>query len=74
VHVRDDGSGFDERFLASAFDRFTRGDAARARGGAGLGLAIVQAIAEAHGGQAHARNRPDGEGGADVWLDLPARA
>jgi signal transduction histidine kinase len=74
VHVRDDGSGFDQRFLATAFDRFTRGDAARARGGAGLGLAIVRAIAEAHAGQAHARNRPEGEGGADVWLDLPARA
>jgi hypothetical protein len=34
----------------------------------------VRAIAEAHAGQAHARNRPEGEGGADVWLDLPARA
>jgi signal transduction histidine kinase len=75
VHVRDDGAGFDEHFLATAFDRFTRGNAARARGGAGLGLAIVQTIAEAHAGQAHARNRPEGEGGgADVWLDLPARA
>jgi heavy metal sensor kinase len=69
LHVRDEGEAFPAELLGSAFDRFTRGDAARGRGGAGLGLAIVQAIAHAHGGAAHARNRP--EGGADVWLDLP---
>ncbi|MER3426162.1 MAG: hypothetical protein C4299_03130 [Thermoleophilia bacterium] len=38
--------------------------------GTGLGLAIVAAIAQAHGGTAHAANRP--QGGADVWLSLPA--
>jgi signal transduction histidine kinase len=70
LHVRDDGPGFPEGFLEAAFERFTRGDAARGRGGAGLGLAIVHAIAAAHDGEAHARNRP--EGGADVWLVLPA--
>jgi signal transduction histidine kinase len=72
LHVLDDGPGFPEEFLAGAFERFTRADSARGRGGAGLGLAIVRAIAEAHGGTAHARNRPDG--GADVWLDLPRAA
>jgi signal transduction histidine kinase len=70
VHVRDEGPAFPPELLATAFERFTRADAARGRGGAGLGLAIVQVIAHAHGGSAHARNRP--EGGADVWLDLPA--
>jgi signal transduction histidine kinase len=69
VHVRDDGPGFPEHFVAHAFERFTRADAARGRGGAGLGLAIVDAIARGHGGSAHARNRP--EGGADVWIALP---
>ena len=69
LHVLDDGPGFDDAFVDTAFERFTRGDVARGRGGAGLGLAIVAAIAEAHGGTAGARNRP--EGGADVWLDLP---
>jgi heavy metal sensor kinase len=69
LHVRDSGVGFPEELLPSAFDRFTRGDPARSRGGAGLGLAIVDAIATAHGGRAGARN-PRG-GGADVWIVLP---
>ena len=41
-------------------------------GGAGLGLAIVQAIAVAHGGAAAARNEPGG--GAVVTLHLPDAA
>jgi signal transduction histidine kinase len=69
LHVRDDGPGFPAEFLDSAFERFTRGDPARGRGGAGLGLAIVDVIARAHGGAAGARNRPGG--GADVWISLP---
>lgn len=69
VHVTDEGPGFPPEFLAVAFERFSRADQARGRGGTGLGLAIVDAIARAHGGQAHAANRP--AGGADVWLSLP---
>jgi signal transduction histidine kinase len=69
LHVRDDGPGFPAAFLDTAFERFTRGDPARGRGGAGLGLAIVDVIARAHGGAAGARNRPGG--GADVWISLP---
>jgi two-component system OmpR family sensor kinase len=69
LHVRDDGPGFPPEFVDAAFERFTRGDPARGRGGAGLGLAIVDAIARAHGGAAGARNRP--AGGADVWISLP---
>jgi two-component system OmpR family sensor kinase len=69
LHVRDEGPGFPDDLLGSAFERFTRGDPARARGGAGLGLPIVAAIAAAHGGTARARNRS--EGGADVWISLP---
>jgi two-component system OmpR family sensor kinase len=69
LHVRDDGPGFPPEFVDAAFERFTRADPARGRGGAGLGLAIVDAIARAHGGAAGARNRP--AGGADVWISLP---
>ena len=67
LHVRDDGPGFPDDL--AAFERFTRGDSARSRGGAGLGLAIVAAIARAHGGTAGAAARSGG--GADVWIELP---
>ncbi|MGI8440679.1 MAG: sensor histidine kinase [Thermoleophilaceae bacterium] len=68
IHVADEGGGFPPGFLPSAFERFSRVDQARSGGGAGLGLAIVQAIARAHGGRAHAENR---EMGTEVWLALP---
>jgi two-component system OmpR family sensor kinase len=69
IHVLDDGPGFPPDFLAHAWERFARADAARTDGGAGLGLSIVRTIAELHGGAAGAVNRP--EGGADVWIALP---
>ncbi len=68
LHVSDSGPGFPPEFLEQAFERFTRADQARSRGGSGLGLSIVRVIAEAHGGTAHAAN---GDPGADVWLVLP---
>ena len=71
IEVADSGPGFPAEFLPHAFERFARPDSSRARGagGAGLGLAIVDAIAQAHGGTATAHNRPDG--GALVALALP---
>lgn len=72
LHVTDEGRGFPQHFLERAFERFTRSDEARTAGGAGLGLSIVKVIAEAHGGSAHVESSRDG--GADVWLTLPARA
>ncbi len=71
LHVRDEGVGFPPGFLPRAFDRFARADGER-RPGAGLGLAIVAAVATAHGGSAHADNGEDG--GADVWIALPTRS
>jgi signal transduction histidine kinase len=69
IHVLDDGPGFPDDFLPHAWERFSRADPARTDGGAGLGLSIVRTIAELHGGEAGAGNRP--EGGADVWIALP---
>jgi signal transduction histidine kinase len=69
LHVIDDGPGFPPDFLPHAWERFARADTARTEDGAGLGLAIVRTIAEAHNGQAHATNTATG--GADVWITLP---
>lgn len=68
LHVRDEGSGFPPEFIERAFDRFSRSDSARQGPGVGLGLAIVDLIARAHGGSAHAANH---HGGADAWLEIP---
>ena len=72
LHVTDEGHGFPPQFVDHAFERFTRPHRGREGVGSGLGLSIVQAIAQAHGGEAHASNAPDG--GADVWLALPVAA
>jgi signal transduction histidine kinase len=72
VAVSDAGPGFPPEFLPHAFERFHRADPSRTRQhlGAGLGLAIVQAIARGHGGRAEAANRAGGS--AEVQLLLPA--
>lgn len=69
LHVGDGGSGFPPGFVTHAFERFSRPAPGREPGGAGLGLAIVRMVAEAHGGAASAENAPGG--GADVWLAVP---
>jgi two-component system OmpR family sensor kinase len=62
VTVSDDGHGVPEEFLPKAFDRFSRPDESRtaAKGGSGLGLALVRAIAESAGGTAQLRNQKSG--------------
>ena len=69
LHVEDEGGGLPPDFADRAFERFTRADEARSGGGAGLGLAIVAAIARAHGGHAGFSPR---ERGTDAWIELPA--
>ena len=73
IAVSDSGPGLDEEHLAHVFERFYRADPSRARasGGVGLGLSIVAAVAEAHGGHVSARSRP-GEG-ATFEIALPLR-
>lgn len=70
LHVTDSGAGPPAEFLPQAFERFSRADPARGRGGAGLGLAIVRAVAQAHGGDAHLARM--GDEGFDAWLSIPA--
>ena len=71
VVVSDDGPGVPVADRPRVFERFTRLDEARDadRGGAGLGLAIVQAVAIAHGGSVRLDERPGG--GARVTISLP---
>jgi two-component system, OmpR family, sensor kinase len=67
--VHDDGPGFAPDLAARAFERFTRGDAARTRGGAGLGLSLVEAIVGAHGGAVTLHSRP---GDTTIAVVLPS--
>jgi two-component system, OmpR family, sensor kinase len=70
--VVDDGPGIPAAERERIFERFHRTDPARTRaaGGAGLGLAIVRAIAEAHGGTVRAHDPQNGPG-ARIELVLP---
>jgi signal transduction histidine kinase len=74
VTVRDTGPGIPPEHLPHVFDRFYKVDASRAGtavpSGSGLGLSIVRAIIERHGGTVTALNAPDG--GAMFELELPA--
>jgi signal transduction histidine kinase len=57
IVVRDSGTGIAPEHLPLIFDRFFKADASRrAAGGSGLGLSIVKAIVERHGGTVTARN------------------
>ncbi len=71
--VIDDGPGIPPAERERVFERFHRTDPARSRaeGGAGLGLAIVRAIAEAHHGEVRAAEPHGRAGGARVELVLP---
>ena len=71
VAVRDDGPGFPPELLGQAAGRFVRGTngGRGTENGAGLGLAIVDAIATAHGGELEIENGVDG--GASVQLRIP---
>jgi signal transduction histidine kinase len=68
VVVSDEGAGFGPEMLPRAADRFTRSPRST---GAGLGLAIVAVIAEAHRGRYGVR---DLHPGAEAWISLPAAA
>jgi PAS domain S-box-containing protein len=73
ITVRDNGVGITPELLPRVFDLFTQGDRtmARSEGGLGIGLTLVQKIAEMHGGGVTATS--DGPGkGSEFTLRLPA--
>jgi two-component system OmpR family sensor kinase len=74
IEVRDHGPGLPAGTQDSVFERFWRSEGGRERGkaGAGLGLAIVAAIVQAHGGSVAAHNASGG--GAVFTIELPASA
>ncbi|HJS97127.1 MAG TPA: HAMP domain-containing sensor histidine kinase [Solirubrobacteraceae bacterium] len=77
IEVEDEGCGVQEDAMARIFERFARADAARTRstGGVGLGLAIVDAIAKAHGGGCTVRNTGHGSiFGLQLPIGAPARS
>jgi signal transduction histidine kinase len=73
VEVADTGRGIPARELPHVFDRFYRGESARAgESGAGLGLAIARMVVERHGGTIEADGPPGG--GATFRVRLPAES
>ncbi len=74
--IRDSGPGIPEAHLPRVFDRFYKADASRtdpySKAGSGLGLSIVKAIVELHGGSVAAANLAGG--GAQFTISLPPRA
>jgi signal transduction histidine kinase len=74
VSVRDGGAGIPTEMLEKIFELFAQADNAGVRGrheGLGIGLALVRALTELHGGSVHARS--DGPGsGSEFVVRLPA--
>ncbi len=70
LEVEDDGPGVDEAELPRLFERFYRGDRARASRGTGLGLAIVKHVVTAAGGQVEASTGP----GLRITCSFPSLA
>jgi two-component system sensor histidine kinase MprB len=69
VYVADEGTGIAEEDLPHVFERFYRSPDSRTMPGSGLGLSIVRAIAERHGGAVCAGNTATG--GAAFWFWVP---
>jgi len=77
VDVSDEGEGIPEEFLPFVFDRFRQADQSttRARGGLGIGLALVKSFVEAHGGRTSVSSDGAGRGSRfSVTLPLMRRA
>jgi len=72
IEVRDHGPGIPPSEIGRIFERFERAASIRNYGGLGLGLYLIQAIADAHGGAVTAANAAGG--GARFQMTLPLHA
>ena len=72
IRVRDDGMGMTHKVLPTIFEFFTQDDRAleHAHGGLGIGLAVVRALVESHGGHVEA-DRPGPDEGSEFTVRLP---
>lgn len=75
IAVRDNGIGISRDLLPQVFDLFAQSERSpdRASGGLGIGLTLVKAIAEMHGGSVEARSKGPGKG-SEFFIRLPAAA
>jgi two-component system sensor histidine kinase BaeS len=71
LRVADTGTGIPATHLPHIFDRFYKADPSRAETGSGLGLSIVKAIVERHGGRVSARSTPGVETVFEIELLAP---
>jgi signal transduction histidine kinase len=72
LRVRDNGTGIRADELPRIWDRLFRGDTSRTERGLGLGLSLVKAIVEAHGGTVEVNSEPGR--GSVFSMGLPAAA
>lgn len=68
--VSDNGVGIPAEHLPHVFDRFYKADRSRSQSGSGLGLSIVKAIIERHGGAVAVRSTPNVETVFEVTLPI----
>jgi signal transduction histidine kinase len=68
VTIRDNGIGIPGMELPKIWDRLYRGDKSRSQRGLGLGLSLVKAFVEAHGGRAEVRSEPGAYSEFTIWL------
>src|SRR5205823_8056874 len=71
LRVSDEGEGLEGKASKDVFDLFVQGENAAARGGMGIGLALVRRLTELHGGSVEAASEGPGRG-ATFTVRLPS--